>query len=332
MKRIVLLLSISVLATLILGWVNLVEAQQAGKVPRIGFVKSVGSPEKHSRRYRAFLQGLRDLGYIEGQNILIEWRSGRGRLDRMSSLVNDLVQQKVDVLVVTNQVAIRAAKKATQTIPIVMRSSVDPVAAGHVASLAHPGGNITGLTYRKRDLCAKRMELLKEVLPTMSRLAILWDTDGPGPTAAFKVCKVTARGLKLDLQSLEVRGPNPDFEVVFQAAKKERREALLIIANPLIRQHQKRIMELVTRNRLPSMNPIRRFVSAGGLMYYGVDRAALLRRAATYVDKILKGANPGDLPIERPTKFELIVNLKTARNLGITIPPEILLQATKVIK
>ncbi len=308
------------------------EAQQAGKVHRIGIVLSGGSPGRSSRPWKAFLQGLRDLGYVEGQNIIIEYRYGKGRLDRMSSLVNELIQQKVDVIVVTNQVAIRAAKKATKTIPIVMRSSVDPVAAGHVVSLARPGGNITGLTYRKRDLCAKRVELLKDVLPRMSRLAILWDTDGPGPTAAFKVCKVTARVLKLDLQSLEVRGPNPDFEGAFQAAKKERSEALIIVGNPLITRHLKRIMELVTRNRLPSMNPRRRYVNAGGLMSYGVSFVELLRRAATYVDKILKGAKPADLPIERPTKFDLVINLKTAKQLGITIPPEVLYRATEVIK
>ena len=332
MKRTVLLLSISVLATLILGWVNLAETQQAGKVPRIGVLRSAGNPGRLSRPWKAFLQGLRDLGYIEGQNLLIEWRNGKGRLDRMSGLVNELVQQKVDVLVVTNQVAIRAAIKATKTIPIVMTSSVDPVAAGHVVSLARPGGNITGVTYRKRDLCAKRVELLKEALPGMSRLAVLWDTDGPGPTAAFGVCKVTAQILKLDLQSLEVHGPNPDFEGAFQAAKKESREALIIIGNPLFGRHRKQIMELVTRNRLPSMIPRRRLVNAGGLMYYGVSRTGLLRRMASYVDKILKGANPADLPIERPTKFELVINLKTAKKLGITIPPAVLLQATKVIK
>jgi len=166
----------------------------------------------------------------------------------------------------------------------------------------------------------------------MSRLAVLWDTDGPGPTAAFGVCKVTARILKLDLQSLEVHGPKPDFEGAFRAAKKERREALIIIGNPLVHTHRKRIIKLVTRNQLPSMNPSRRFVSAGGLMYYGVSRTGLLQRMAGYVDKILKGANPADLPIERPTKFELVINLKTAKKLGITMPPEIMLQADRVFK
>ncbi len=333
MKRTMLLLSSILIATLTLAWGNLAEAQQAGKVYRIGVVAgSRGRSGRPSRPYRKFVQRLGDLGYIEGQNLLIEWRYGKGRLDRMSSLVNELVEQKVDVLVVTNQVAIGAAKKATKTIPIVMVSSVDPVAAGHVDSLARPGGNITGVTYRKRDLCAKRVELLKEALPGMSRLAVLWDTDGPGPTAAFGVCKVTARILKLDLQSLEVHGPKPDFEGAFRAAKKERREALIIIGNPLVHTHRKRIIKLVTRNQLPSMNPSRRFVSAGGLMYYGVSRTGLLRRMAGYVDKILKGAKPGDLPVDRPTKFELVINLKTAKALGITIPPSVLYRADKVIK
>jgi len=327
--------TIGLISTLALGLLAgpvPVEAQQVGEVHRIGVVISGGRSDRLPRPWRKFAERLSDLGYIEGQNLLIEWRRGKGRLDRMSSLVNELVQQKVDVLVVTNQVAIAAATKATKTIPIVMRSSVDPVAAGHVESLARPGGNITGVTYRKRDLCAKRVELLKEVLPGMSRLAVLWDTDGPGPTAAFGVCKATARTLKLDLQSLEVHGPNPDFEGAFRAAKKERREALIIIGNPLFNAHRKRIMELVTRNRLPSMNPNWRYVRVGGLMYYGVSGTGLLQRMAGYVDKILKGANPADLPIERPTKFELVINLKTAKKLGITMPPEIMLQADRVLK
>jgi len=250
----------------------------------------------------------------------------------MSSLVNELVQQKVDVLVVTNQVAIRAAKKATKTIPIVMVSSYDPVAAGHVDSLARPGGNITGLAHLGQNLSAKRVELLMEVLPKMSRLAVLWDPDGPGPTVAFKEYKAIARALKLDLQSLEVRGPNPDLEGAFQAAKKERREALIIVGNPTMGQHRRRIIELVTRNRLPSMSGGGRWVRRGALMSYSSNRTDLLRRAATYVDKILKGANPGDLPVEQPLKYELVINLKTAKELDLTFPPEILLQATRVYK
>jgi len=327
--------TIGLISTLVLGLLAgplRVEAQQMGKVLRIGIVRSVGSPGSPSPSWKAFLQGLRDLGYIEGENIIIEYRYGEGRLDRMPSLVNELVQQKVDVIVVTNQVAIRAARKATKTIPIVMVSSFDPVAAGHVESLARPGGNVTGLAHLGQNLSAKRVELLMEVLPRMSRLAILWDPDGPGPTVAFKETKAIAQAFKLDLQSLEIRGPDPDLEGAFQAAKKERRDALIIVGNPTMAQHRKRIMELVTRNRLPSMTSSRRWVRAGGLMSYASSRTDLLRRAATYVDKILKGAKPTDLPVEQPLKFELYVNLKTAKKLGVTIPPTVLLQATKVIK
>jgi putative ABC transport system substrate-binding protein len=331
MKKII---GVLVIAILVLVSFHLAEAQQAGKVYRVGTIRSIGGPARlsRSRNWNAFLQGLRDLGYIEGQNLLIEYRYGKGRLDRMPNLVNELVQQKVDVIVVTNQVAIRAAKKATKTIPIVMMSSIDPVAAGHVDSLARPGGNITGLTRLKGGLSAKRVELLKEVVPKMSRLAILWDPDGPGPTAAFKESEAAARVLKLDLQSLEVRGPNPDFENAFQAAKKGRRDALIIIGNPTITQHRKRIMKLVTRNRLPSMTPSLRWVEDGGLMSYQASRTDLARRAATYVDKILKGAKPADLSVEQPLKFVLVINLKAAKQLGITVPGSVLFQADRVIK
>ena len=332
MKRTMLLLSISVIATLIFGWVNLAEAKQAGKVYRIGIVVGTrGRSDRPTRPYRKFVQRLRDLGYIEGQNLLIERRYGKGRLDLMPSLVNELVQQKVDVLFMTNQVVIRAAKKATKTIPIVMVSSYDPVALGHVDSLARPGGNITGIANLDKELSAKRVELLMEVVPRMSRLAILWDPDGPGPTAGFKETKAVAQKFKLDLQSLEIRGPNPDFEGAFQAAKKGQREALIIISNPTIHRHRKRIMELVTRNQLPSMASSR-FVRDGALMAYASSRAHMYQRAATYVDKILKGANPGDLPVEQATEFRLYINLETANQLGITIPPEIMLQAYRVYK
>ena len=313
------------------------EAQQAEKVPRIGIVisGSVGKSGRLRRPYRKFVQRLGDLGYIEGKNLLIEYRfTGKGRRDRKGSppLVNELVQQKVDVLVVGTLTAIRAAKKATKTIPVVMVLNYDPVPLGLVDNLARPGGNITGISHFDQQLSAKRVELLMEVLPRMSRLAILWDPDGPGPTVAFKETKAVAQAFKLDLQSLEIRGPNPDLEGAFQAAKKERRDALIIVGNPTMAQHRKRIMELVTRNRLPSMTSSRRWVRAGGLMSYSSSRTDLLRHAATYVDKILKGANPGDLPVEQPLKFELVINLKTAKELDLTFPPEILLQATRVYK
>jgi putative ABC transport system substrate-binding protein len=306
--------------------------QQPKKVPRIGFISSSGSPENPWPSFVAFQEGMRDLGYIEGQNLLIEHRYGEGRLDRMPGLVNELVQQKVDVLIGTNNVVIRAAKKATKTIPIVMVSSIDPVAAGYVESLARPGGNITGLAFLGRDLSAKRVELLKEMLPRMSRVAIIWNPEGPGPTVAFKEYQSAAAAFKLTLQSLEVKVSNPAIEAAFRAAKKERAEALIIVENPLIGQHLTQILQLTTKSRLPSMTENNFYVAAGGLMSYGANRPELYRRAATYVDKILKGAKPTNLPVEQPTKFELVVNLKTAKAIGITIPQSVLFRADRVIE
>jgi ABC-type uncharacterized transport system substrate-binding protein len=319
------LLSILVVAGLLAGGV-IAEAQQTGKVPRIGFISTSAAPSD------SFREGMHDLGYVENKNVLIENRNAEGRLDRIPALVNELVQQKVDVIVAPNNVAILTAKKATQAIPIVMVSSVDPVVAGYVDSLAHPGGNITGLAPLTRELSAKRVELLKEIVPKMSRVAILWDADGPGPRVAFKEYEAAARAFKLDLKSVEVRGPNPDFPSALQAAKNQRADALIIVGNPLIRFHQKRIMELATTNRLPSANDDSRYVEAGGLMSYGANYAEMLRRAATYVDKILKGAKPADLPVEQPTKFELVINLKTAKQIGVTIPQSMLYRADRVIK
>ncbi len=325
--------NLSIALTLfVLASVHLADAQQPLKNPRIGFLASTGSPESPPLDLQAFQQGLSDLGYIEGRNILVERRYAEGRLDRMPALVDELVQQKVDVIVATNNVFIRAAKKATKTIPIVMMTSVDPVAAGYVGSLARPGGNITGLTHLTRELSAKRVELLKEVLPRMSRVAILWDADSPGPKVAFKEYQAAARAFKLQLQSLEVRGPNPDFEGAFQAAKKGRGDALIVVANPLINQHRKQIFELATKNRLPSMTEHSQYVDAGGLLSYGANRFDLSRRLAVFVDKILKGTKPADLPVEQPTKFELVINLKTAKQIGVTIPPNVLARADRVIK
>ena len=246
MKNIFCLLPIIV----VLGWGGFADAQQAKKVPRIGYVS--GGPGQAA--FEAFRQRLRELGYVEGQNILIEPRDAQGRLDLMPALVNELVQQKVDVIVAGNNVVIVAAKAATKTIPIVMVSSVDPVAAGYVDSLAHPGGNVTGVASLGRELSGKRVELLKEVLPKLSRVAILWDADGPGSKVAFKEYEDTARAFKLKLQSLPVRGPEPDLKGAFQAAKKERADGIIIVANPLIGRYRKQAVELATKNRLPSMN------------------------------------------------------------------------------
>jgi putative ABC transport system substrate-binding protein len=271
--------------------------------------------------FSAFQQGLRDLGYVEDQNVLIERRYSEGRLDRMPPLVDDLVQQKVDVIVAPNNVVIRAAKEATKTIPIVMISSVDPVAAGYVESFPRPGGNITGLAWLNRDISAKRVELLKELLPKMSRVGILWDADGPGPAIAFKEYTAATQAFKLDLRSLEVRGPTPT-----------RLDALIIVGNPLMSQYSKQVFQFATRNRLPSMTERGPYVDAGGLISYGASLADLHRRAAEYVVKILKGAKPGHLPVKLPAKFEIFINLKTAQQIGVVIPQHVLVQADRVIK
>ncbi len=308
------------------------EAQQAKKIPRLGFISSFGSPKDPWPFFESFRLGLRELGYIEGQNVLIENRYPEGRRDRMAALVDELVQLKVDVIVAANNTVIRAAQKATKTIPIVMVSSIDPVAAGYVTSLARPGANITGLSPLIRDLSAKRMELLKELLPNLSRVGVLWDADGPGPAIAFKEYTAAAQAFKLDLQSLEVRGPRPDLKGAFQAARKRRVDALIIVINPLIGQHQKEVLELTKKNRLPSLTENSQLVDAGGLLSYAANYSDMYRRAATYVDKILKGVKPADLPVEQPTKFELVINLKTAKEIGLTIPPNVLVRADRVIK
>jgi putative tryptophan/tyrosine transport system substrate-binding protein len=311
----------------------LAEAQQTAKTTsRIGFIFSSGAPGDSTPWFDAFQQGLGDLGYVEGKNILIERRYGEGRLERMPALVNDLVQQKVDVILAPNNVSIRAAKEATKTIPIVMISSVDPVAAGYVESFAHPGGNITGLAWLLRDISAKRVELLKELLSKLSRVAILWNPDGPGPKVAVKEYEAAARGFKLELRSLEVRGPNPDLAGAFRTAKAERVDALIVITDPLMRQHAKEVFELATKHRLASMSEEGQYVLAGSLISYGPNLADLFKRAAGYVVEILKGAKPGDLPVKLPSKFEIFVNLKTAEQIGVVIPQHVLVQADRVIK
>jgi putative ABC transport system substrate-binding protein len=303
------------------------DAQQAGKVPRIGYLQ-IGS--RLGSGAEAFLQGLRDLGYVEGKNIVIEYRGDpQRREDRLPEFAADLVRLKVDVIVALDPPAARAAKNATKTIPIVMRSTGDPVQAGFVASLARPGGNITGVTSISTELYGKRLELLKEVIPRLSRVAVLRNPDRG--TNDFKEMQSAVRSLKLQLQSLEVRGPN-DFESAFRAAGKARVGALITIRTPLINDQRKRVADLAVKSRLPAIYDDRVYIDAGGLMSYGTNLEDLHRRAATYVDKILKGAKPADLPVEQPTKFELIINLKAAKQIGLTIPPNVLVRADKVIK
>jgi putative tryptophan/tyrosine transport system substrate-binding protein len=310
----------------------LVDAQQAAKIPRIGYISGTGSASDPGPYVEALRQGLRDLGHIHGKNFVIEYRGAEGKPDRYASLVNELVELKVDVLVVPTLPAILAARRATKTIPIVMVTNADPVAAKLVDSLARPGGNITGLSTLAQDLSGKRLELLAEVVPRLSRVAVLRDVDSQNSTIAFKEYEATARVLKVQLQSLDVRGPNPDLEGAFLAAAKGRNNAIITITNSNLLIQQKRIVDLAITNRLPSMYQGSTWVDAGGLMSYSTDDLGMFRRAATYVDKILKGTKPADLPVEQPTKFEFVINLKTAKALNLTIPQSVLFRADRVIK
>ena len=330
MKARILVLTIGIfsLASSLFG-----EAQQLPRsVPRIGYIVSSGTAADSPPDLEAFTLGLRDLGYVDGRSVLIERRYAEGRLSRMAPFVREFVEQKIDVIIGVNNVVIQAAKEATRMIPIVIISSIDPVAAGFVESFAAPGGNITGLTTMSRQLSTKRIELLKEVLPKISRIAILWDSDGPGPAVAFKQYEAAARAFKLELRSLEVRGPRPHFASAFKLAKTARADALVLVGNPLIAQYSKEIFDLSIKNRLPSVTEERRFANDGGLISYGANRAELHRHAAAYVDKILKGAKPGELPVMLPTKFETFVNLKTAQQLGVALPQHVLVHADGVIR
>jgi putative ABC transport system substrate-binding protein len=304
-----------------------VEAQQAKKIPRIGFLHqgSLTDPQ-----VEAFRQGLRDLGYVEGKNITVEHRSAEGRPESYRDLATELVRLKVDIIVVGGGAQL-AAKNATATIPIVMASSSDPVGTGFVASLARPGGNITGLTNISSELAGKRLELLKETVPGLSRVAIVAYSDDPAYTLQIRDAEDAAQGLKVQVQILKVREPN-DFESAFAAAKKGRAGAISILQQPLFTVHRKTVVDLAKKSRLPAMYGNRQIVEDGGLMSYEANLSDLYRRAATFVDKILKGAKPEDLPVEQPTKFELVINLKTAKQIGVTIPPSVLYRADKVIK
>jgi len=302
------------------------------ELPRIGFISSAGTPATPSPLFDAFRFGLRDLGYIDGKNILIVHRYAEGRLDRMPILVNELIQHKVNIIFAVNNVVIRAAKEATTTIPIVMISSVDPVDAKYVNSFARPGGNITGLTTIARDLSAKRVELLKEVLPKLARVGILWDANGPGPAIAYKEYDAATRGFKLQLKSFELRGPDPDLAEVFQSVKTSRVEALIVVGNPLMAQHATEVFDFATKNQLPTIGEEGRYADAGAVVSYGANLADLYKRAAGYVMDILKGSKPGDLQVKLPEKFEIFVNLKTAKQIGVVIPQQVLVQADKIVK
>ena len=308
-------------------------AQQPNKVPRIGFVTGSGDPNKPGALVEAFQQGLRDLGYVEGKNILVEYRYIEGKRDRISGLVAELVQLKVDVFVSPTQSVILAAKQATRTIPIVMAINGNPVTLGLVDSLARPGGNITGLTSLNRELSGKRLELFNEVVPRISRVGILTDaTSTTGSSTGLEEYEAAARAIKMPLQSLKVRGPSPDLEDVFRAAVKARVSALISVRAGVLLPYTKTIADLAIKNRLPLMFEGSGLVEAGGLMSYSPNDTEFYRRAATYVDKILKGAKPADLPVEQPMKFEFVINLKTAKQIGLTIPQTVLYRADRVIK
>jgi putative ABC transport system substrate-binding protein len=315
-------------ATLLLTTAPPAEAQQPGDVRRIGFLSQAPPTEP---QIEAFRQGLRDLGYIEGKNILIEYRHTEGKPDRLPGLAAELVRLKVDIIVVAGALATSAAKNATREIPIVMAIAGDPVGSGHVASLGRPGGNITGLTNLAPELGGKRLELFKEVISGLSRVAILADPTNPIFSLQVKEVESAGQALKLQLQFLEVREPN-DFDSAFGAAKKSRAGAVSTLSSAFLAGHRQKLVNSAEKSRLPTMYHTTGFVEVGGLMSYGVNNADLYRRAATYVDKILKGTKPADLPVEQPTKFEFVINLKTAKQIGLTIPPNVLARADRVIK
>jgi putative tryptophan/tyrosine transport system substrate-binding protein len=329
--RLVALLIILVLSLLVAPLAA--DAQPPTNVPRIALLsgRRTPTPATPDANAEAFRQGLRDLGYIEGTNILVEYPYAEAREDHIPSLVAELVL-KVDVLVSTSTTAILAAKQATKTIPIVMVTQVDPVATGIVESLARPGGNITGLTRLTRELTGKRLELLQEVVPTLSRVGVLVDADSAASATVLKDYEAAARALKITLQAVEVRSSNPDFEGAIHAAAQARVSALITVRSGLALTYRQQIANLVIKHRLPSMSEGSDFVEAGGLMSYAANDTESFKRAAYYVDKLLKGAKASELPIEQPATFELIINLNTAEQLGLTIPPSFLFQATKVIR
>jgi len=305
------------------------EAQQAKKVPRVGFLSSSILPNMRVR-IEAFQHGLRELGYVEGK-IVVEYRSAEGKLERLPVLAAEFVTLKMDVIVSPGASATRAIKQATSTIPIIMTQDPDPVGNGFVTSLGHPGGNITGLSSMAADLSGKRLELLKEILPKLSRVAVFETSTNTGNARQLRETETAAGALGVKLQRLDIKGAN-DVEAAFGAATKGRADAVLVLTSSVTDSYNKEMSELAVKNRLPVIHARAEAVEAGGFMSYGVSLNDLYRRAAYYVDKILKGAKPADLPVEQPTKFELVINLKTAKQIGLTIPPNVLARADKVIK
>ena len=307
-----------------------VDAQQAPKIPKIGLLATTG-PAGIAPFAEAFRQGMRELGYVEGKTFVLELRYGEGKPERLPELARELARLKVDVMLAGNDAGIAPLKRATRTIPIVMAFSTDPVGTGFVASLARPGGNITGLSNISAELSGKRLELLKEVDPGLSRVAFLWNPDVRGNLLAFKEMEAAARSLRLELQSVEISRAE-DLEQGLSAVTSQRAQALVVaVGNPVAVIAESQIASFTQRNRVPSMSGTRPYVAAGGLMSYGPSVTDMFRRSATYVDKILKGAKPADLPVEQPTKFELVINLKTAKALGLTLPSSLLQRADQLI-
>jgi ABC-type uncharacterized transport system substrate-binding protein len=305
-------------------------AQQPTKIPRIAFL-GTASASVVATRVEAFREGLRALGYVEGKNIVIEWRFGERKEDRLPALAAELVRLKVDVIVTGGPISTRRAKEATVSIPIVMAQDADPVASGFVASLARPGGNITGLSTLSPEISGKQLEILKDIVPKLSRVATLGNLTTPGNAQALKEIELASRVLGVQVQYLEVKVP-ADIEVAFRSASKGRADAVIALPNPVATFDRKQVVKLAVKSRIPAIYHSIEFVEDGGLMTYSVSITDLFRRAATYVDKILKGAKPGDLPVEQPKKFEFIINLKAAKQIGLTIPPNVLVRADRVIK
>ncbi len=318
------------LAMIFLATALPVSAQQAAKIPRIGYLNA-NFPTTNPVRIEAIRQGLRELGYVEGKNIVIEWRYAERKPDRLPALAAELVRLKVAVIVTSASGETRAAKEATSTIPIVMTNDNDPVGSGFVASLARPGGNITGLSNLDPELSGKRLELLKEIVPRLSHVAVLASSTQPGYAQVLKEMELAAGALKVKLQFLDVRDLK-DLETAFRAAREGRADAILLLSSGVLTSLRTQIIELAVKSRLPASYPRPEFVEAGGLMTYGPNITDLSRRAATFVDKILKGTKPADLPVEQPIKFEFIINLKAAKQIGLTIPPNVLVRADRVIR
>jgi len=321
---------ISLLGGAAAAWSLEARAQQAGKRYMVGILSAGGSSVQAALN-AAFSDGLREWGWVEGKNVVFENRNAENQLERLPELAADLIRLKVDVIVAAGTLAPLAAKQATATIPIVMTTAGDPLGSGLVASLARPGGNVTGMSLMVPDLGAKRLELLKELLPRLSRVAVLWNAANPYSALVYKETQAGGRTLGIDVQSLDVRGPD-DFDSTFEAARRLRPDALITVEDPLTASYRKHIVDFAAGQQLPSLHGIREFVAAGGLISYGANLADLSRRAAYYVDKIFKGAKPADLPVQQPTKFEMVINAQTARMLGLTVPPTLLARADEVIE